>query len=165
MANNLWGTPEKYIISARKVMIWIDLDPASSYEANKIVQASQYFDEEINGLEQSWESRSLWLNPPYGRGLVKQFANKLVQEYRDGNIDEAIVLTNNTTDTTWFSGTLGSYASAFCFPDHRIQFIAPEGTEASSNSKGQVFSYFGDDEVRFVTEFQQYGLCVKPWRK
>ena len=51
----------------------IDLDPASCAEANKIVQAKQFYSQRDDGLKQPWFGR-IWLNPPYGR-----FAPKFVE--------------------------------------------------------------------------------------
>lgn len=164
MPNNEWGTPSKYARSVRNVLGRIDLDPASNELANETVQAREYLDVDRNGLNQSWYG-TVYLNPPYGRGEAKPFAEKLVKEFRGNRTIEAICLTNNVTDTDWFADSIGRYASAFCFPDHRIQFIAPEGAKKSSNSHGQVFSYFGKDIPAFMVEFQQYGLCVIPWRR
>jgi len=165
MANNEWMTPSKYIESARKVMGSIDLDPASNDDAQLVIKARQwntaaYGDETFN---YKWEG-NVWLNPPYGVGLAKPFTKKLCDSYLGGSVNQAVVLTNNTTDTYWFSDTLGEYAAAYCFPRLRIQFTPPTGTKQSSNSKGQVFSYFGKNIAAFIAEFQQYGLCVIPWR-
>ena len=42
----------------------IDLDPASSEHANKVVQAQRYFNWRHNGLHQSWRCKNLYLFPP-----------------------------------------------------------------------------------------------------
>lgn len=42
----------------------IDLDPASSEHANKVVQADRYFNWENNGLLQSWKAKNIYLYPP-----------------------------------------------------------------------------------------------------
>lgn len=60
--NNEWYTPKVYIESARLVMGEIDLDPASSAMANKIVRARKYYTEADNGLTKSWEGE-LWIDP------------------------------------------------------------------------------------------------------
>ena len=163
MANNEWGTPSKYLESARVVMDGIDLDPASNDEAQKRVKANKYYTEDTNGLIQDWHG-NVWLNPPYGVGLAKPFVEKLISSYQAGNVEQAIVLTNNVTDTAWFNETLGAYASALCFPSPRIQFETPPNTTRSSNSKGQVFSYIGLDPARFLSEFAQFGLITLPVR-
>ena len=163
MANNEWGTPSKFIESARKVMGSIDVDPASNDDAQKVVNAKRYYTIKRDGLQFIW-SGNVWLNPPYGAGLAKQFAKHLVSDCEHSLYIQAIVLTNNVTDVAWFNETIRVIASAFCFPTPRIQFIAPEGTKKSSNSKGQVISYIGDDVEKFCKEFEQYGMCVVPWR-
>lgn len=163
MANNEWSTPLNFIHSARAVMGTIELDPATNNTAQNNIQADTYYIRETDGLQQHWEG-NVWLNPPYGRGLAKQFMDKLLQHYLAGDVKQAIVLTNNVTDTTWFAETLGANASAFCFPSSRIQFVTPPDTKQSSNSHGQVFSYLGNSGDRFADEFSQYGMVLTPFK-
>tara|TARA_Y100000004_G_scaffold197420_1_gene272106 strand:- start:7170 stop:7748 length:579 start_codon:yes stop_codon:yes gene_type:complete len=42
----------------------IFLDPASSSNANSVVQATRYFDWKNNGLLQSWKAKNVYLYPP-----------------------------------------------------------------------------------------------------
>lgn len=42
----------------------IELDPASSINANSVVQATKFFTWENNGLTQSWKSKNIYLYPP-----------------------------------------------------------------------------------------------------
>ena len=42
----------------------IELDPASSFYANSVVQATKYFTWENNGLTQSWKAKNVYLYPP-----------------------------------------------------------------------------------------------------
>lgn len=42
----------------------INLDPASSKYANKVVQANRYFDWKDNGLNQTWKAKNIYLYPP-----------------------------------------------------------------------------------------------------
>lgn len=60
-----WYTPKRYIEAARKVYGEIDLDPASSFEANRIVQAKLFYDQTTDGLTKTWKANTVWLNPPY----------------------------------------------------------------------------------------------------
>ena len=46
----------------------IDLDPASSEDANGLIQAQRFFTPKENGLTQSWKAKKLYLYPP--RDLV-----------------------------------------------------------------------------------------------
>lgn len=58
-------TPAYIVEAARKVLGGFDLDPASSPEANRLVQATRIYTEEDNGLLLPWEGRLL-VNPPGG---------------------------------------------------------------------------------------------------
>jgi hypothetical protein len=57
----------------------IDLDPASNARAQLIVKAARDFTIEDDGLAHPWRGR-VWLNPPYHRGLLPAFVDKLVGE-------------------------------------------------------------------------------------
>lgn len=61
--NNEWYTPPKFIELARQVMGGIDLDPATSEVANRVVQAPKIFTAEDDGRAQQWSGR-VWMNPP-----------------------------------------------------------------------------------------------------
>ncbi len=60
-----WHTPKRYINAARKVLDEIELDPASSEQANRVIQAKTFYDQAHDGLAKSWKARTVWLNPPY----------------------------------------------------------------------------------------------------
>ena len=85
-------TPQHYVDAAREVMGGIDLDPASREEANAIVRATQYYDEDDDGIAKPWAG-NVWLNPPYGR-RSGDFVDKLQIELDRQNVPQAIVLVN-----------------------------------------------------------------------
>lgn len=153
-----WYTPKQHIEAAREVMGSIDLDPASSDLAQTAIRAGDYFTLENNGLNQPWHGR-VWLNPPYSMPAIRQFVDKLLIEYQSGRIAQAIVLTNNQTDTAWFHNLLAQ-VQAVCFTQGRIRFSSPiHGGD--SPRQGQVFFYFGDDPDRFAAIFSVFGAALK----
>jgi hypothetical protein len=152
-------TPARYIEAAREVMGGIDLDPASCAYAQKTVRAATYFTAADDGLTQEWRGR-VWLNPPYHRDLAPAFIAKLQDELLAGRTVEAVVLTNNVTDTEWLQAMLDA-CDACCFTKGRIRFEVPDGVPVSP-TQGQAFSYFGPHACRFVDVFRSIGACVVP---
>lgn len=149
-----WYTPKEYIEAARQVMGTIDLDPASCAIANEVVQADTYYTIEQDGLTKPWKGR-VWLNPPYADGLIQQFANKLKAHIDSGDISEAIVLVNNTTETNWFN-TFVSCASAIVFTKGRVKFYFPN-RQIGNPLQGQAVLYCGPHPERFLEVFKAFG--------
>ncbi len=96
------------------------------------------------------------MNPPYAQPLISDFADKLIAEIENGNVTEAIVLVNNSTDTGWFH-KLETRAAALCFTKGRIRFQSASG-ELGSPLQGQAFFYFGNDSERFAQMFNATGF-------
>jgi ParB family chromosome partitioning protein len=132
----------------------IDTDPASSDIANKVVDASEYFTKEMDGLYLKWRG-NVWMNPPYAQPLINQFAEAVSQKLESGEIDQAIILVNNATETQWFQRMAG-VASAVCFPKSRIKFLDPSG-KPGAPLQGQAIIYFGNCPKLFRQEFSTYG--------
>ncbi len=67
-----WRTPEDILGRVEYVLGGIDLDPASSLEANKTVGAKRIMtkkQEELHGVTHNWhlDNETVFLNPPGGR--------------------------------------------------------------------------------------------------
>jgi phage N-6-adenine-methyltransferase len=155
---NEWFTPKQYIKLARDVLGTIDLDPASSEKAQKVVKAEKYFTKDDSGLENEWKGR-VWLNPPYAQPLISEFVTKLITEVSVGRVSEAILLTHNYTDTSWFHQAAG-ISSAICFTRGRIQFYNAQG-EIAAPTQGQAFFYYGRNVKKFVKVFSDTGFISK----
>ena len=147
-------TPPEIIEAAREVMGSIDLDPASSHRADKIVQADRYFTIEEDGLKQSWEG-NIWMNHPFQRGRNHLWINKLVEEYNDGNINQACCITYAATSEKWFSPLL---AFPQCFLIPRTNYFLPDGSLKRGVTKGSVVTYLGVSVKQFKEIFSNYGV-------
>lgn len=151
-------TPPEYITAARKALGVIDLDPASNKIAQRTVKAKKFFTVKDDGLKQQWNGR-VFLNPPYHRDLAPEFIQKLVDEIKAGRVKEAILLTNNSTDTDWFCVAQDA-CQAICFTHGRIKFTQPNGVEVLP-TQGQAFFYFGKNIKRFAEAFSGIGFGMK----
>jgi len=151
---NDWYTPPEYIESSRKVLGTIHLDPATSELAQATVKADIFYTEETNGLEPMWEG-PVWMNPPYSMPEIGHFIDKLLSE----DISDWIVLTNNSSDTSWFH-KLAEECSLMCFTKGRVGFLNVAG-EKMATRQGQCFFYKGSNIDLFKKEFSIYGLIAE----
>ncbi|HEY2616872.1 MAG TPA: DNA N-6-adenine-methyltransferase [Acetobacteraceae bacterium] len=152
---NEWFTPPEYIEAAREVMGGIDLDPATHSAAQLTVQASQYYTKADDGLSLSWHGR-VWLNPPYAQPWIARFVEKLTDEFSEGGVEQAVLLTHNYTDTTWFHRAEAS-ADLLCFTRGRIRFVDLDGSLCAP-TQGQAFFYFGSEAEKFRDIFSKFGF-------
>lgn len=138
--DNEWFTPAAVIAAARQVLGEIDLDPASTAAANRVVQARQFFTQQDDGLKREWKGR-VWMNPPYAAPLIDRFAQKLADAIASGAVSAAVVLVNNATETAWFH-TITARAQAMCLPRGRVKFWHPDKPTATP-LQGQAVIYSG----------------------
>ncbi|MFH1010160.1 MAG: DNA N-6-adenine-methyltransferase [bacterium] len=153
-----WYTPKAYAEAARSVLGKIELDPASTVEANKIVKAERIYTAEENGLKHDWKSKTCFVNPPYDATLIGKFIDKLADSVKVGSVTEAIVLVNNATETKWFV-RLAGISSFLCFPTGRVKFWHPR--KESMPLQGQAVAYIGKRGKAFCREFRKFGILVE----
>ena len=153
-----WYTPSTIIESARTLMGGIDIDPASCAAAQKSIRAGAYLTKEDDALRNDirWAGR-MWLNPPYSIPLITLFVDKAISEYEAGNVTEAVILTNNSSDTVWFHALLSRFPA--CFTRGRVKFWRPNH-DAFGARQGQTIFYMGDNVDGFIAEFGTHGQVV-----
>jgi phage N-6-adenine-methyltransferase len=156
-----WYTPAPYVEAARAVLGQIDLDPASSEQANATVRAAKFFSKKDDGLAREWSGRA-FLNPPYGRlpdggSLAAEFCNKAVDEFRAERVEACIILVNSLHSQSW-QAPLFEYP--ICLVDHRIQFISADGEENKNPTFQNMFVYLGRDVGKFADLFSRFGYVV-----
>ncbi len=152
-----WYTPAEIIQTARRVMRGIDLDPASTEEANRVIGAQTIYTEESGGLSQNWFG-CIWLNPPYNMPEVEDFTTKAHESYQAGKIKEALILVNNSTDAEWFHRLLENYP--VCFTRGRVKYWGPDASQAR---QGQAIFYLGKNAGKFKREFSHFGTVMRRW--
>lgn len=103
-----YGTPSEIISPVRALMGGIDFDPCSSPEFNRLVGATMFCTEEMNGFDFPWCGR-VWLNPPGGRGGKKRIPTKawwkkLVEAHRAGEVEQACYMNFALDSFQWSQG-------------------------------------------------------------
>lgn len=153
-----WYTPVEYIGAIQSVLGYIDLDPASSHEANRVVEATHFYTKADDGLTKDWAGR-VFLNPPYGRGIDK-WVSKLRTAWENGEVDSSILLVNAATSAGWFQKLWGL---PMCFPRKRIKFWRPGGaaTRPTHSSVFVLFSDRTDEHEAFKYHFGEFGFVVE----
>ncbi len=145
----------------REVLSEIELDPATCLEAQANVKAQSFYTIQTDSLSKDWKAKSVFLNPPYGKTGGKSnagiWAKKLIEEFENGNIEEAILLVNASTSEGWFQPL---YDYPICFTNHRIKYISGTG-EKKSPTKGNAFVYLGKRKLTFAKTFDKIGKTVE----
>ncbi|MCE2597172.1 hypothetical protein K6Y31_20570 [Motilimonas cestriensis] len=174
-------TPPLWPNLARELMGQIDLDPASNEIANKTIQATAIFTQQTDGLSQNWFG-NVWMNHPFHRGeqpcpknrdkckkkaCVKRgyhidepipsnedWINKIVSEYQNGYIKQAVMICFCSSSETWFKPLL-QYPQLF--PNGRVHYHKADGSKADNCTKGSVITYLGPDLDGFIKIFGPHG--------
>lgn len=98
-----WATPQDFFDKLNSEFRFT-LDAASTHENAKCVR---HYTAEDDGLLQSWEGETVWLNPPYTSGprcakVIREWVNKAYNESRRPNGATVVCLVPARTDSAWW---------------------------------------------------------------
>lgn len=151
----------------------IDLDPASSISANKVVKAKTIITKELDSLSVSWAHLpvSIYLNPPSGRtgnkSNVKLFWDKLMAFRDSGLLEHAIFMGFSLEHLQVTQG--GESKLSICdfpivIPSKRIKFVSPSG-QFNAPTHSNVIAYvpgLTNNTSLFKEVFSQIGAIMHP---
>lgn len=143
-----WSTPPWLIELCCDVVGLFDLDPASNEAARKVVGARHYFTKLTNGLDKTWTG-NVWLNPPYSRDLIKEFAAKAVSEWGRCNVKMMFILVNTSSSASWWH-QLARAATLTIFLPKRVDFWHPDGRTSNGGRYDQTLFFFSLDPKRIA---------------
>lgn len=154
-----WYTPSDLLTSARYILTGahhkpIDLDPATSEDAQEIVAARRFFTKADNGLAADWTADTVWLNPPYS--TPAPWVEKLLIEFEAKHFQTALLLVNNATDTAWFHQLLNHPRVVPAFLRKRLTFWRQNYTESTAARQGQVLVFVGNRLGPAYKRFHQH---------
>jgi hypothetical protein len=163
--NKNWGTPRNYVDAVRRVFGGrIGLDPCSS-EYSVVNADVEYRLPEHDGLRESWDFRTIYVNPPYGadrerRTTIRDWLNRCADAYR-AHGSEVLALVPVATNTAHWKESVWGVATAVCFLyDTRLKFLVrgQDGGKGAPMSCAMV--YWGKDYQSFLRVFLPYGAVV-----
>lgn len=159
-----WCTPPKYAEVVHRFFPDLALDPCSN-ESSIIRARVRYSLPEHDGLVESWDFPSLYVNPPYGvdaeRGTsISQWLARCAEAHR-AHGSEVLALVPVATNTGHWKKYVWGVARGVCFlADTRLKFLV--GGELSKKGAPMACSvpYWGEDYERFRQHFAPYGAVV-----
>lgn len=160
-----WGTPAKYVDAVRSFFGGhIDLDPCSN-EWSIVNAMREYRLPEHDGLKESWDYRTIYVNPPYGSDRKQgtsisywlcqcDFANR---HYRS----EILALIPVATNTGHWKKYVFGKAAAVCFlADTRLKFLINGQKGGKGAPMACCMAYWGKNYDRFLAVFKEFGAVV-----
>ena len=167
-----WYTPSYILDMVHETIGSIDLDPASSEQANLVVKAAKYFTREDNALSiEKWTKvpATVFLNPPGGKlgnkSLTALFWQRLVDLRTAGLLSEAIFMGFSLEHmAVTQSCSLSICNFPVVIPRKRIRFVSPEGTFNSPTHSNVIVYIPGieNNTSRFKEVFGQLGAILHP---
>ncbi len=160
-----WCTPPKYVKAVRDVLGGaIALDPCSNQHS--VVKAgTEYRLPEHDGLRESWDYPTIYVNPPYGadreRGTTIRHWLRRCALAREQHDSEVLALVPVATNTRHWKDYVFGCADAVAFLyDTRLRFLV-DGKDAG---KGAPMScamiYWGNQIARFDEVFTPFGAVI-----
>jgi len=160
-----WGTPPKYVKAVKEVFGGvIHLDPCSSKYS--IVNAEvEYMLPENDGLKDSWDFPTIYVNPPYGLNktnntTIKHWLARCVMAHREYG-SEVIALVPVATNTAHWKKYVFGNATAICFLyDTRLKFLENGKNGGKGAPMACAMIYWGHKYDKFYDVFIEHGAVV-----
>ncbi|MGB1292175.1 MAG: phage N-6-adenine-methyltransferase [Pseudoalteromonas sp.] len=143
---NSWGT-DPLIFNAINEEFDFDLDAAAS---NNNFLCPSYLTKEDDALTADWSEctihyqsnqkiKTVWANPPYGRGMIKKFMNKCIEQKEKGVT--SVMLVPATLDAQWLP--INEISEIRIITGGRLSFYHPvTNKKIAGNTKGSMFVIF-----------------------
>lgn len=160
-----WGTPRKYVNAVKEIFGGIiHLDPCSN-EFSLVNAETEYILPKHDGLKESWNFPTIYVNPPYGidkeRGTtIKNWLAKCAHAHEEYGA-EVLALVPVAVNTAHWKKYIFTKARAICFLyDTRLRFLE-DGKDAGKGAPmACAMVYWGNNYSKFYEVFIEYGAVV-----
>jgi len=160
-----WGTPPKYVQAVKKVFGGvIHLDPCSN-EYSIVDAKTEYILPKHDGLKESWNFPTIYVNPPYGidkkRGTtIKSWLARCAHAYEEYS-SEVLALVPIAANTTHWKKYVFTKARGICFLyDTRLRFLENGKDAGKGAPMACAMVYWGNHFKKFYDVFIEYGAVV-----
>lgn len=160
-----WCTPSKYVDAVRKVFGGkIALDPCSN-EWSIVNAEMEYWLPEHDGLRESWDYHTIYVNPPYGsdkerRTTIKHWLCKCARAHKQHG-SEVLALVPVATNTSHWKKYVWGRATAVCFLyDTRLRFLVEGKDEGKGAPMSCAMIYWNENMDVFLDVFNEFGAVV-----
>ena len=160
-----WCTPPKYVKTIREFFGGsVALDPCSN--SYSIVDAEvEYSLPSADGLLESWDYPSIFVNPPYGRDRERGTTIRdWIRRCADSNARygaEVLALVPVATNTRhWKDFVFGNATAVVFLYDTRLRFLENGRAGGKGAPMSCAMIYWGEHYERFLTTFIHFGAVV-----
>ncbi len=160
-----WCTPPKYVEAVRKVFHGnISLDPCSN-EWSIVNAETEYRLPEHDGLRESWNFPTIYVNPPYGSDkeqgtTIKHWLYKCAHAHKHHGA-EVLALVPVATNTSHWKEYVWGRATAVCFLyDTRLRFLVEGRDEGKGAPMACAMIYWNKNLACFQNVFSTFGAVV-----
>lgn len=163
--NQSWGTPHKYVKAVKKFFGGsISLDPCSN-EYSIVKAKKEYILPKNDGLKESWDYPTIYVNPPYGidreRGTtIKNWLAKCAHAHKEYD-SEVLALIPVAANTGHWKKYVFTQAQGICFLyDTRLKFLENGRNGGKGAPMACAMIYWGERFDWFYEIFIEYGAVV-----
>ncbi len=160
-----WGTPHKYVKAVKEVFGgFIDLDPCSN-NYSVVGAKTEYRLPEQDGLRETWNFETIFVNPPYGidkdRGTtIKNWLSNCASAHEKYG-SEVLALVPIAANTAHWKRFIFTKAKAICFLyDTRLKFLENGQDIGKGAPMACSMIYWGINYQRFYDVFIEHGAVV-----
>ena len=163
--NKDWCTPNNYVNAVRRFFGGkIALDPCSNQYS--VVRAeTSYIRPQHDGLVDSWDFPTIYVNPPYGADRetgtrIKDWLRRCAVAHHDHGSEVLALVPVATNTAHWKLYVFGAATAVAFLYDTRLKFLV----NGENGGKGAPMScamvYWGSDYKKFLDVFSEFGAVV-----
>lgn len=159
--NKDWCTPSNYVEAIHNMLGKVSLDPCSNKYS--LINAKTEYILPVDGLLESWNFPTIYVNPPYGsdkkRGTTVKDWLKKCSEAHKIHCSQVLALIPVATNTRyWQKYIWGGGPRGVCFLyDTRLKFLLDGKEGGKGEPMGCAMIYWGSNFYKFSIVFKQFG--------